>query len=145
MTQPQQPGPTPTPTPQITYPQGPPENLQPFPMYPEVAPNPDGTYQVPQYPPYIPESQFDTSQGMPRSTLDGTMAPPATILCAGRRVIRVSCRRTGRRTTCKTRATLACGGPTSARHRPAKPTRPHTTAATTRSLIKTVLEQASSM
>ena len=71
MTQPQQPEPTPTPTPQITYPQGPPEDLQPFPMYPEVAPNPDGTFQVPQYPPYIPESQFDTSQGVPRSALDG--------------------------------------------------------------------------
>ena len=71
MTQPQEPAPAPTPTPEITYPQGPPENLQPFPMYPEVAPNPDGTFQVPQYPPYIPESQFDASQGMPRSTLDG--------------------------------------------------------------------------
>ena len=71
MTQPQQPEPTPTPTPQITYPEGPPEDLQPFPMYPEMAPNPDGTFQVPQYPPYIPESQFDASQGMPRSTVDG--------------------------------------------------------------------------
>lgn len=68
MTQPQ---PDPTPTPDITYPQGPPEDLQPFPMYPEVTPNPDGTFHTPQYPPYIPESQFDTSQGMPRSTLDG--------------------------------------------------------------------------
>jgi hypothetical protein len=68
MTQPQ---PDPTPTPNITYPQGPPEDLQPFPMYPEGAPGPDGTWQVPQYPPHIPESQFDASQGMPRSTLDG--------------------------------------------------------------------------
>ena len=61
-----------TPTPDITYPSGPPggDSLQPFP-YPEGAPGPDGTWQVPQYPPYIPESQFDASQGMPRSTLDG--------------------------------------------------------------------------
>lgn len=63
---------TPEPTPpHITYPAGPPEDLQPFPMYPEVDPNPDGTFRTPQYPPYIPEQQFDTSQGMPRSTLDG--------------------------------------------------------------------------
>jgi len=40
-------------------------------MWPEGGPGPDGTWKVPQYPPYIPESQFDTSQGMPRSTLDG--------------------------------------------------------------------------
>ena len=40
-------------------------------MWPNATPGPDGTMQVPQYPPYIPESQFDTSQGMPRSTLDG--------------------------------------------------------------------------
>ena len=71
MTQPQEPAPAPTPTPEITFPQGPPESLQPFPMYPEVAPNPDGPFEVPQYPPYIPESQFDASQGMPRSTVDG--------------------------------------------------------------------------
>ena len=65
--------PEPTPKPDITYPSGPPggDSLQPFPMYPEGAPGPDGTWQVPQYPPYIPESQFDASQGMPRSTLDG--------------------------------------------------------------------------
>ncbi|WP_342314700.1 ESX-1 secretion-associated protein (plasmid) [Mycobacterium avium subsp. hominissuis] len=66
------PQPTPEPTPpHIIYPAGPPEDLQPFPMYPEVEPNPDGTFHTPQYPPYIPEQQFDTSQGMPRSTLDG--------------------------------------------------------------------------
>lgn len=40
-------------------------------MWPEGSPGPDGTWQVPQYPPYIPESEFDTSQGAPRSTLDG--------------------------------------------------------------------------
>jgi hypothetical protein len=40
-------------------------------MAPEGHPGPDGTWQVPQYPPYIPETQFDTSQGMPRSTVDG--------------------------------------------------------------------------
>jgi hypothetical protein len=68
MTQPQEPQPTPTPTPEITYPHGPPDSLQSF---PEVAPDPDGPFQVPQYPPYIPESQFDASHGMPRSTLDG--------------------------------------------------------------------------
>ena len=48
------------------------ENLQPFPMYPEGAPGPGrhlAGAAIP--PPYIPESQFDTSQGMPRSTLDG--------------------------------------------------------------------------
>jgi hypothetical protein len=70
MTNPE-PTPPPQPTPPITYPAGPPEDLQPFPMAPEGHPGPDGTWQVPQYPPYIPESQFDTSQGMPRSTLDG--------------------------------------------------------------------------
>lgn len=73
MTQPQEPGPAPTPTPEITYPQGPPggDYGGGSPMWPEGAPGPDGTWQVPQYPPYIPESQFDASQGMPRSTVDG--------------------------------------------------------------------------
>ena len=68
MTQPDQP----TPTPDIIYPSGPPGGFYDgSPLYPEGAPGPDGTWQVPQYPPYIPESQFDTSQGAPRSTLDG--------------------------------------------------------------------------
>ena len=73
MTMPNEPTPEPTP-PQITYPQGPPGGFDygdGSPLYPEGAPGPDGTWQVPQYPPYIPESQFDASQGMPRSTLDG--------------------------------------------------------------------------
>lgn len=68
MTQPDQP----TPTPDIIYPSGPPGGFDDgSPLWPEGAPGPDGTWQVPQYPPHIPESQFDTSQGMPRSTLDG--------------------------------------------------------------------------
>lgn len=70
MTQPNEPAPTPTPD--IVYPSGPPGGFDDgSPLYPEGAPGPDGTWQVPQYPPYIPESQFDASQGMPRSTLDG--------------------------------------------------------------------------
>uniref|UniRef100_A0A5Q5BTI6 Uncharacterized protein n=2 Tax=unclassified Mycobacterium TaxID=2642494 RepID=A0A5Q5BTI6_MYCSS len=74
MTQPQEPTPEPTPTPEIIYPQGPPGGFDygdGSPMWPQGQPGPDGTWQVPQYPPYIPESQFDASQGMPRSTLDG--------------------------------------------------------------------------
>jgi Excreted virulence factor EspC, type VII ESX diderm len=65
-----EPEPTPTP-PHITYPAGPPEDLSPFPMWPNATPGPDGTMQTPNYPPYVPEQQFDASQGMPRSTLDG--------------------------------------------------------------------------
>ncbi|MDO2394822.1 type VII secretion target [Mycobacterium avium subsp. hominissuis] len=70
MTQPNEPEPTP---PHITYPSGPPggDSLAPYPMYPEGNVGPDGTWQTPQYPPYIPEQQFDTSGGAPRSTLDG--------------------------------------------------------------------------
>jgi hypothetical protein len=73
MTQPREPEPTPPPAPQITYPSGPPggDSLQPFPMSPEGHQGPDGTWQVPQYPPYIPEQDFNTSSGMPRSTVDG--------------------------------------------------------------------------
>jgi hypothetical protein len=41
-----------------------------FPRAPEGDPGSDRTWQVPRYPPYIPESQFDTSQGMPRTTVD---------------------------------------------------------------------------
>lgn len=33
--------------------------------------NPDGSINYPDYPPYVPESQFDTTQGAPRSALDG--------------------------------------------------------------------------
>ncbi|WP_188112839.1 type VII secretion target [Mycobacterium simiae] len=67
---------TPEPTPDLPpypYPQGPSgestDNGNRSPLWPEGAPG-DGRWQVPQYPPYIPEPQFDTSQGMPRSTLD---------------------------------------------------------------------------
>ncbi|MDF2826661.1 MAG: hypothetical protein K0R68_4069 [Mycobacterium sp.] len=60
------------PTPNIVYPSGPPGDFDDgSPLYPEGAPGPDGTWQVPQYPPHIPESQFDATQGTPRSTLDG--------------------------------------------------------------------------
>ena len=59
-----------TPSPEPTPP------LPPLPPAPNPYPddwefNPDGSVTVPKYPPYVPESQFDTSQGMPRSTLDG--------------------------------------------------------------------------
>lgn len=60
---------TPEPTPHPDLPPYPSNGGSP--LWPEGAPGPDGTWQVPQYPPYIPEQQFDTSQGMPRSTLDG--------------------------------------------------------------------------
>lgn len=51
----------------------------PLPPYPPLDPpppggatwNPDGSINYPNYPPYVPESQFDTSQGVPRSTIDG--------------------------------------------------------------------------
>ncbi len=73
MTNPLEPQPTPTPTPDIVYPSGPDGRYGDSgqPLYPEGHVGDDGTWQVPQYPPYIPESQFDTSQGAPRSTLDG--------------------------------------------------------------------------
>lgn len=57
------PNPEPTPTPPLLPPASP---------YPDDWTfGPDGSVTLPNYPPYVPESQFDTSQGMPRSTLDG--------------------------------------------------------------------------
>lgn len=60
-----------------TEPSPPPDpNLPPLlphsaPVPPDWEFNPDGTVNLPDYPPHVPESQFDTSQGVPRSALDG--------------------------------------------------------------------------
>ena len=59
--------PEPTPSPDPTPPLLPPAS--PYPD--DWTFGPDGSVTLPNYPPYVPESQFDTSQGMPRSTLDG--------------------------------------------------------------------------
>lgn len=56
-----------------------PQDTTTLPPYPPLNPpapggptwNPDGSINYPDYPPYVPESQFDASQGVPRSTIDG--------------------------------------------------------------------------
>jgi len=37
----------------------------------DVTANPGGSVDYPDYPPYVPSPQFDTTQGWPRSILDG--------------------------------------------------------------------------
>ena len=70
MTQPQNPH-RPPPDPGNHLPAGTSRKPAAVPDVPRSGARPDGPLEVPQYPPYIPESQFDASQGMPRSTLDG--------------------------------------------------------------------------